>query len=179
MNNPTDNPTPDYSDGPYARYSMHLTRALIDQVYHYTHYIPNLRGFTTEFFERRYPGWSLFPMLEVFKAAGIQVRKEPCGMRGKCHWRVKVLHFNSAEDFEVEWNDDITEDDGNYFWYGRNVPEHLRDEKGPQRHAGSFSIATDGLDFSDPTVMRAVAEAAAERLGSPRPNAAETDDDPR
>jgi hypothetical protein len=145
---------------------MHLSRALIDEVYHYTHYIPNLRGFTREFFALRYPGWDLFGILAVFKAAGVEVKNRPCGMNGKCYWRVGVLHFNSVGDFEVEWNDAIQEDDGKYFWYGVNVPEHLRDEQGPQTHTGAFSIATGGLDLSDPEVSGAVADYAAEQLGT-------------
>ena len=165
MTEPTIHDAVDGAD-PYARFEMHLTRSLIDEVYHYTHYIPNMRGFTREFFELRYPGWDLFKMLKVFQAADIVARTHPRGMNGKCHWKVKALHFNSAEDFVVEWNDAITEDDGKFFWYGDNPPEHLKDETGPQTHTGSFSIPTGGLDLSDPAVRKALAEAASEQLGS-------------
>ena len=161
MTEPTDS-----SAGPYARYSMHLSRALVDQVFHYTHYIPNIHGMTARFFEQNYPGWNLASMMRVIGAAGIRVTGQPCGMGGKCHWKVKALHFNSADDFEVEWNDEIHEDDGRYFWYGEHVPEHLRNRQGAQTHSGAFNISTDGLDLGDPEVRRSVADLALELLGA-------------
>jgi hypothetical protein len=103
----------------YARYALHLSRALVDEVLHYTHWIPNQRGMTRQFFAEHYPGWDLPSMVAVFDTAAIRVHTEPCAPHGgKCHWKVKALHFNNAEDFEVEWDEEATEDDGKFFWYG-------------------------------------------------------------
>ena len=107
-------------DDPYERFEMHLTRAQVDRVLHYTHWIPNTRGFTKKFLDEHYPGWTLAAFIGVFDAADIRVRTEPCSPHGgKCHWKVKALHFNTADDVVVEWNERITKDDGRYLYNGQ------------------------------------------------------------
>lgn len=96
------------------RFAFHATRADIDRVLHYTHWIPRSRGFTDAFLRETWPGWSLEKLIRVFDAAGI--RRQPSSTRpsaphgGYCHWKVKELHFNGRHDFHVEWND-LTADD--------------------------------------------------------------------
>lgn len=110
--NPSRRLTPDEIDDTYA---WHASRADIDRVLHYTHWIPRQRGFTQKFLHETWPGWSLAKLIAVFDAAGI--RKQPSSRRasaphgGYCHWKVAHLHFNSRYEFYVEWNN-LTRDDG-------------------------------------------------------------------
>ena len=114
--------TPDELD---ARFAWHADRAAVDKLLHYTHWIPISRGFTAAFLDKNWPGWSLAGAIAVFDAAGIRVLKvsgragAPHG--GFCHWKVREIHFNSSEDFHVEWND-LEEDDGRFLCHEGTGP---------------------------------------------------------
>ena len=101
--------------------AWHADRVAIDQVLHHCHWIPVRRGFTAAFLAQHWPGWSLQRLIEVFDAAGI--RQLPRAGRpgaphgGRCHWRVKTLHFNGKREFVIEWND-LAKDDGKFFYNG-------------------------------------------------------------
>lgn len=101
-----------------TQYEWHLTRAAIDQVLHYTHWIPVGRGFTRDFLAANYPGWDLASLIKVFVAAGIKMSPQSGGspFGGRCHWRVKELHFNNEDDFFVEWDESIKRDDGRFLY---------------------------------------------------------------
>ena len=107
--NPPSSPFP--SDGvDLDSYRWHLTRAHVDYVLHYTHWIPISRGFTQQMLAKYYPGFTLGGLIAVFDAAGIRIlpRKlrgaagAPHG--GRCHWKVDAFYFTSAEHFHVVWN---------------------------------------------------------------------------
>lgn len=161
--------SPGDRDNAYAAYSMHLTRVDIDRVYHHAHYIPCRHGITAAFFAKNYPGWSIQSMLAVFQAAGIVSYEEPCGMSGKCHWRVKALHLNGADDFEVEWNDEIHEDDGRYFWRGVEPSEEESRPDGAQLDTGGYLISLDGLDLRKRRVRKELLRTMVEKLTGKRP----------
>ena len=96
-----------------SRYLWQLTRAHVDKVLHYTHWIPISKGFTQQFLAREYPGWTLGTLIGLFDAAGIRITPAdnegasgaPHG--GRCHWQVTAFYFNDADDFHVEWNRDL------------------------------------------------------------------------
>jgi hypothetical protein len=103
--------TPSPSDGvDLDSYRWHLTRAHVDYVLHYTHWIPIGRGLTQQMLAKYYPGWTLGGLIAVFDAAGIRIR--PNKLRGavgaphggRCHWQVDAFYFTSAEHFHVVWN---------------------------------------------------------------------------
>jgi hypothetical protein len=103
--------TPSLSDGvDLDSYRWHLTRAHVDYVLHYTHWIPIGRGLTQQMLAKYYPGWTLGGLIAVFDAAGIRIR--PNKLRGavgaphggRCHWQVDAFYFTSAEHFHVVWN---------------------------------------------------------------------------
>jgi hypothetical protein len=110
-----DQPTTRTTEEIWDRYAWHATRADVDRVLHFTHWIPRSRGFTNTFLNDNWPGWNLERLIKVFDAAGI--RRKPTSRRasaphgGYCHWKVKEIHFNGRHEFHVEWND-LTEDDG-------------------------------------------------------------------
>ena len=109
------NPLPDWS-----AFGVHLSRYQIDEVLHYTHPLPNIRGYTKRFFDKRYPGWGLGSFFKVFQAAGVLL-DDGIGApySGRCHWQMRTLHFDSRESFAVEWDEAVTADDGHYYWAGR------------------------------------------------------------
>jgi hypothetical protein len=161
-------PMPDVS-----RFALHLDRAAIDEVCHHTHWIPNLKGFTRRFFSKNYPGWDIGAMMAVFTAAGVLVRDDkgsPFG--GRCHWKVRTLHFTSHEDFLVEWNTD-TEDDGRFFWDGMRDDDpgtttdtDVSDDAGGG--VGSFSVEGSQVPFGDEEAMIEFAMSLL-RMMAPRP----------
>ncbi|MEY4365966.1 MAG: hypothetical protein RLZZ305_1310 [Actinomycetota bacterium] len=105
--------------------AWHADRAAIDSLLHYTHWIPVGRGFTDAFLAEYWPGWTLASIVRVFDAAGIRQLPRPgrpgAPHGGRCHWRVKTLHFNGQNEFVVEWND-LTQDDGRFLGLERSVP---------------------------------------------------------
>ncbi|MFM2046333.1 MAG: hypothetical protein RL383_410 [Actinomycetota bacterium] len=105
--------------------AWHADRAAIDSLLHYTHWIPVGRGFTAAFLAEFWPGWTLASIIRVFDAAGIRQLPRPgrpgAPHGGRCHWRVKTLHFNGENEFVVEWND-LTKDDGKYLGQERTAP---------------------------------------------------------
>lgn len=98
-------------------YRWRLSRADIDEVLHYTHWIPASRGITDRFFADRYPGGSLGAFVAIFRAASIILRDHvgsPHG--GRCHWRLRHLYFTDTATWSIEWDDAVTGDDGRYLW---------------------------------------------------------------
>ncbi len=103
--------SPFHSDGvDLDSYRWHLTRAHVDYVLHYTHWIPIGRGFTQQMLAEYYPGWTLGSLIAVFDAAGIRI--PPSKLRGahgaphggRCHWKLDAFYFTSAEHFHAVWN---------------------------------------------------------------------------
>lgn len=123
-----------------TEYRWRLAREQVDEVLHYTHWIPNTRGFTRQFFDEHYPGETLGRFMAVFKAAGILL-DDGLGseLAGRCHWRLRHLFFNDAATWVVEWDDEVTEDDGNYFYSGRRT----------DGSAGRGAITTSFADVID------------------------------
>lgn len=102
-----DDPRPDPKD-----YRLHLTRAEIDRVLHYTHWIPNLKGFTGPFLAEHHPGWSLNRLVDVFKRSRVLLKDRVAHpVVGRCHWKVVELFYNSWDDYAVvidpraQWDD--------------------------------------------------------------------------
>lgn len=92
-----DDPRPDP-----AEYRLHLSRGQIDQVLHFTHWIPNVRGFTASFLRTHHPGWNLTDLVKAFGDARVLLKdRRSHPIPGRCHWRVVELFYNSAEDFVV------------------------------------------------------------------------------
>lgn len=111
---------PDGTSDPTS-YLWQLTRAHVDHVLHYTHWIPIGRGFTAKFLALEYPGWSLGQLIGLFDRAGIRIPPSenegahgaPHG--GRCHWQVETFCFSSPEDFHVVW-DRSREFDTRFLW---------------------------------------------------------------
>lgn len=88
-------------------YLWHLTRAAIDGVLHYTHWIPIGRGFTEQFLAKHYSGWTLGGLVQLFDRAGLRIAPDeldgaagaPHG--GRCHWQVVSLEFDAADQWRV------------------------------------------------------------------------------
>lgn len=143
-------------------YRWRLTREKVDQVLHYTHWIPNTKGFTRTFFATNYPGEDLGRFMAVFKAAGIRLndgRGAPHG--GRCHWGLKHLYFTDATSFAVEWDDTVTEDDGSYFPFGsRTTPPS-------GRRAATVDITPS--DLTDIDALTALVTRILTDLGPPPP----------
>ncbi|MFM8625947.1 MAG: hypothetical protein ACKOCC_03235 [Actinomycetota bacterium] len=138
------------------RYGWHASRGAIDRVLHHTHWIPDTRGFTSRFLDTTWPGWSLARLIAVFDAAGIRLRSEsgrasaPHG--GHCDWRVRELHFNSAKDLFVEWND-LTVDDGKFLCHSHDAPRITAwfavPVVRPRTHEGPRPVDLSGETFID------------------------------
>jgi hypothetical protein len=96
-----------------SQYLWQLTRAHVDKVLHYTHWIPMSKGFTQQFLARNYPGWTLGSLVGLFDKAGIRIAPSdnegasgaPHG--GRCHWQVAAFYFNDAQDFHVVWDREL------------------------------------------------------------------------
>jgi hypothetical protein len=102
-----------------ATYRWCLRREDIDRVLHYTHWIPNLKGFTRAFFAENYPGAMLSEFTAAFRAADIVLYDDlgaPFG--GRCHWKLLHLYFTDDTHWAVEWDDTVTADDGRFFYTG-------------------------------------------------------------
>jgi hypothetical protein len=107
--NPPQSPFP--SDGvDLDSYHWHLTRAHVDYVLHYTHWIPVGRGLTEQMLAKYYPGWTLGRLMRLFYAAGILITPDdlngadgaPHG--GRCHWQVVAFYFTDELHFHVVWD---------------------------------------------------------------------------
>lgn len=106
----------------HRRFHWHLTRAEIDAVIHHVHPIPLGRGFHLQHMRTHYRG-DFSEFLNTFKAAGVIIRDGRGNpLVGRCHWRVKALHFNSREDFAVEWLPEETPDDDRFLYQGESTP---------------------------------------------------------
>ena len=108
----TTNPPQSPADGEVDpnQYRWQLTRAHVDYVLHYTHWIPIGRGFTQQMLADYYPGWTLGGLIRLFDAAGVRITPDdlngasgaPHG--GRCHWQVLAFYFNAERDFHVVWD---------------------------------------------------------------------------
>lgn len=131
-------------------YRWRLAREHVDEVLHYSHWIPNTRGFTRQFFDEHYPGENLSGFLAVFRASDILL-DDGLGSElvGRCHWKVRYVYFTDANSWAVEWDDTITEDDGNYFYTG------CRTDHSPGRGSftGSFADVIDDPEALTDRVM--------------------------
>lgn len=94
-------------------FRMRLSRYDVDRILHYTHPIPNSRGLTQPFLNQNYPGGTLQKFMAVFKEAKILLPGGSVG--GRCHWKVKYLYYSSRTVFYVQWDNDVTEDDGLFY----------------------------------------------------------------
>lgn len=95
------------------QFRMRLSRYDVDRILHYTHPIPNMKGLTQKFLDENYPGGRLQTYMAVFKEAKILLRGGSVG--GRCHWKLKYLYYSSRTIFYVQWDTDITEDDGKFY----------------------------------------------------------------
>ena len=110
-NDPT-NPAPIDGVDP-SQFLWQLTRAHVDKVLHYTHWIPIGKGFTQKFLALEYPGWSLGQLVGLFDDAGIRIPPSenegasgaPHG--GRCHWQVEAFYFSNATTYHVVWNREL------------------------------------------------------------------------
>ena len=85
-------------------YKEHRTREELQALLRHGHYIPACRGWTREYVDKHYPGWTWNELMEIWRAAGIVVRR-PGGAPPACDIRVKAIHFNGPRSFAVEWED--------------------------------------------------------------------------
>lgn len=155
-------PTPSV-DLPYeyegVRYRWRLTREAVDELCHYCHWIPNNRGWTREMMERKYDGANFNHFLRVLQASKVRIMNDGLGapMGGRCHWRVKYLYFTDATSFVIEWDDEVTEDDGRFFWTGS------RDQE--QTGTGAVVVKLTAEDYETPGRIREISESIAHELG--------------
>jgi hypothetical protein len=108
----TTNPLQSPADGDVDphQYLWQLTRAHVDHVLHYTHWIPVGRGFTEQMLAEYYPSWTLGGLIRLFDKAGIRITPEelngaagaPHG--GRCHWQVVAFYFTDDTKYHVVWD---------------------------------------------------------------------------
>lgn len=111
-------PDPRYGFTPpedLQHFRMKLSRYEVDRILHYTHPIPNMKGFTAKFFAENYPNGSLHKFMNVFREANILLPGGSVG--GRCHWKLKFIYFSSRTIFYVQWDPEVLEDD-NLFYGG-------------------------------------------------------------
>ena len=79
------------------------TREQLNQLLHYGHIIPISRGFTDDYVDEHYPGWTWNALVRVLTAADVYVGQG--GSPPRCDDRVVRVHFDSHEAWLVEWED--------------------------------------------------------------------------
>lgn len=87
-----------------GRYNFALTRDDVTTVLRYTHMYPNLHGYTTQFFAKNYPGYSLHIFMQIFQVAEILTREGSHSPGGRCKDRLHTIYFNSTTSFYVQWD---------------------------------------------------------------------------
>ena len=85
-----------------SQFREHRTREELNALLHYGHIIPVSKGWTREYVDTNYRGWTWNSLIGVFRSAGIVVASA-CGGPPKCDDRVVMFHFSGAGDFFVEW----------------------------------------------------------------------------
>lgn len=90
-----------------SQFREHRTREELNALLHYGHIIPVSKGWTREYVDTNYRGWTWNALISIFTAAGIIV---PSAFGGppKCDDRVAAVHFSSNQEFLVEWSDGIS-----------------------------------------------------------------------
>lgn len=99
-----------------SQYLWQLSRAHVDHVLHYTHWIPVGRGFTQQMLAEYYPSWTLGGLIRLFDTAGIRIAPgdlngasgAPHG--GRCHWQVAAFYFSDDTKYHVVWDRTIAYD---------------------------------------------------------------------
>jgi hypothetical protein len=129
----------------------HASRGDIDKVLSHTHWIPMSRGITARFFDRDWPGWTLGTLIGVFDAAGIRLLPgsgrpgAPHG--GRCHWQVKAIHFNDANQFIIEWSG-LARDDRRFVpseSAGPRIPAWAERRRAARRAASATTTPPDRI----------------------------------
>jgi len=91
-------------DDHWREYAERRTGAELDRLLHYGHWIPVIRGYTAEYVDEHFPGWTWNTLMLIWRAAGIVVKSEVGGPL-RCDGRVKAVYFNGPDSFAVEWID--------------------------------------------------------------------------
>lgn len=90
------------------KYRENRTKDELDALLHYDFFIPISRGFTADFVEKNYPGWTWNALIGVLNAAGVRVARP--GRPSVCHEDVVRMQFDSEQSWRVEWkNGSVTE----------------------------------------------------------------------
>lgn len=80
------------------------TKEQLNELLHYGHMVPIGRGFTREYVDKHYPGWTWNQLVRVLRAAGVYVDRG--GSPPVCHVDVVRVHFGRDQSWRVEWQDD-------------------------------------------------------------------------
>lgn len=86
-----------------SRFAVARTRADLNALLHYGHFIPVSRGLTAKYVDEHFPGWTWNGLTAVLNAAGVFIG----GGAGTpyCDPAVGAVHFDNTESWLVEWED--------------------------------------------------------------------------
>lgn len=97
-------------DAPFARaaatrgrFGVTQTRADVNALLHYGHFIPVRRGLTAKYVDGHFPGWTWNGLSAVLKAARVVARSSTGTLC--CDPAVTAVHFDAAHSWLVEWED--------------------------------------------------------------------------
>lgn len=93
------------TDHDFTEYVEHRTGLQMDRLLHYGHWIPSNRGWTREYVEEHFPGWTWNRLIDVCRTAGVVDPTSGGGSPLRCVAEVKAFHFTDATTFAVEWLD--------------------------------------------------------------------------
>jgi hypothetical protein len=83
--------------------AMARTRADLNALLHYGHFIPIKRGLTTRYVNEHFPGWTWDDLIDVLRAADV-LMVNGVGTP-HCDPGVGAIHFDDIDSWLVEWED--------------------------------------------------------------------------
>ena len=103
-------------DQSHAR--IELTRFDIDRILHFAHPIPWKHGWHQRHLNDHHGEWDWNDMIAMLRHAEVLIDR-PGGRR--CHWKLKKLTATSPTDVHVEWDPNVTVDDGRFYHQGKDT----------------------------------------------------------
>ena len=95
-----------------------LTRFDIDRILHFFHPIPLKHGWHQRHLDDHYPGWEWNAMIAMLRNAEVLIKRTG---GSRCHWKLKQLTYTSPTDVQVDWDPDVTADDGRFYSQGEHT----------------------------------------------------------
>ena len=101
-----------------AHARIELTRFDIDRILHFAHPIPWKHGWHQRHLDDHHREWDWNDMIAMLRHAEVLIDR-PGGSR--CHWKLKKLTATSPTDVHVEWDPNVTVDDGRFYHQGKDT----------------------------------------------------------